>query len=190
MWNPMENGVSEFDVTDGSDILVDIKQLEITVGNHAKCPVCGEGTIRDSSEYDCDQCGKPSMNCDDCGDYLDEDEVLYFNGQPYCHSCYERLFAECEFCNETHIRSEMINISGYGLVCGSCSYNEFTVCDDCIERFMDVFETTNGKSVCSSCLTRNYTRCDSCGGFAPDEEIRQEMCNECYEETTLEEEVG
>lgn len=47
---------------------------------------------------DCVHCGRNhwyyAFNCDECGEYIDPEDVRNDDGKDYCPKCYQRLFED------------------------------------------------------------------------------------------------
>ena len=70
--------------------------------NYTQCDDCGEWVNNDDSyhtyddRYICESCREHYYCCENCGDYVHEDEVRYnqSNGYDYCPDCYD----DCRGC--------------------------------------------------------------------------------------------
>ena len=151
----------------------------INVGTRPICVNCG-GRHRVEDSIDC--CD--AYTCTECGCSLDEDDVIWINGDVYCRDCCHY----CEWCDEYHMGSEYY-VRNFGYVCEHCIDRHFYYCDSCDEyvREDDAYwiECEN-RYVCESCLDHYYSYCENCGEYFPDDDVREYnglmLCNDCYED--------
>lgn len=142
----------------------------IVLGYQPICITCGEyhhnteniSCCQDYSEY----------TCEDCGRMLDEDDVYWVNGDPYCRECVDYCHCCSEYTREetTYIESEDI------YVCESCLEYYYYWCDECEEyhnrdycTWLDVYD----KYVCDDCIEEYYEQCDECGKYYKKEDVKE-----------------
>ena len=117
----------------------------ITVGHDPICIYCG-------CEHDCEEnisCCQGNLRCSDCGEYLDEDEAIYIDGEPYCRDC----VSHCECCESYHRQSEYYIESENIYVCEDCFDEYYDTCTECGDHYRtDDLRHINGNAVCDDCL--------------------------------------
>ncbi len=83
----------------------------ITIGSTPICIECGnEDKYMDSDTINC--CTKINVNdyeCYECGCIVDEDDVRWVDGVPYCYDC----ATYCEYCETYHANRSMTWLSSY-----------------------------------------------------------------------------
>lgn len=163
----------------------------ITVG-HA--PICIECGYTHSNEENINCCSSGSYRCYDCDCRVDEDDVRWVNGDPYCCDC----VSYCDCCGEYHTgESHYVHSSrGYGIyVCGYCRNEHYTYCECCDEyvhnnnaRWIEAEDT----HVCNDCFDSHYFTCEGCGEYFHEDDAYSHdgfrYCEECYNEITAEDE--
>ena len=88
---------------------------EIEVGHDPICPYCGEEHEEDGY-LTCDDCR--AVRCASCGSYVDDDDVIYIDGDPYCRSCVRF----CEYYQE-YTTDDVYDVYRYGNVSESAIIN-------------------------------------------------------------------
>ena len=94
---------------------------DITVGSSPICVKCG---ARHRVESNINHCGN-GYTCEDCGCYIDDSDVIWIDGDPYCSDCAHY----CECCDEYHTGNETY-VRGLGYVCDDC-LDDFHYCECC-----------------------------------------------------------
>lgn len=153
----------------------------MTIGAKPICIECGERHRVEDNINCCDS----GYVCCDCGRRVDEDDIEWFNGDPYCHDC----CSYCDCCEEYHIGNST-EVHGGGHVCDYCRENYFTFCDSCYEYVHEddaTYVECEDRYVCSDCLDDHYFYCDDCGEYFPNDEKNEyddylNLCDGCYNE--------
>lgn len=153
----------------------------ITVGAEPICISCG---CRHDVSENIDHC-YTSLECENCGCDIDEDDAICIDGNYYCRDCCEY----CECCEEYHLRELYYIDSEERYVCEDCLREYYIYCEDC-EEYVNEEDATyidcESRYVCDSCLKKNYFYCDECEEYYPDEQMHthedRQLCNDCYEE--------
>ena len=152
----------------------------MTVGAKPICIKCGERHYIEDNINHCED----RYVCADCGDALDEDDVIWINGEAYCRDCCHY----CEYCQEYH-RDDETYVEGYGYVCDDCLNRHFDYCDCCdnyVLQDYSYYVECEDRYVCDSCIDRYYTRCEDCDEYFPDEYMHSYgdmvLCEDCYNE--------
>lgn len=153
----------------------------IDVGHNPICIKCG-------CEHNCEEnicCCAPYAKCSDCGDELNEDEVIWVDDEPYCRDCVNY----CERCNEYHRQEEYYIQSSGMYVCEDCFNYSYGTCDNCGQNYdLNELSEVDGITLCNDCLDRDYTACNDCGELISNEDIcfyeedELYLCHNCYEE--------
>ena len=132
---------------------------KMKIGRDPICISCGDSHSTENSIV-CRSCNGEATCCE-CGEYLDEDDVIWIDGDPYCRDC----VSWCDYCEEYHIR-ESYYVRNYGYVCEDC-ISEFTYCEECDEYVHngDIVYVNDDVNhpVCTYCYDRNYRECEECG---------------------------
>lgn len=134
----------------------------ITVGHDPICIECG-------NEHDTENCisccSKPSKYyCEECGEPIDDDDVIWINDEPYCHDC----VTWCDECESYFVGEGTTVVNGYGYtitVCDDC-FDSYTYCDCCgayRPSDMIIWIDEECDYVCDDCFSDNYGTCESCG---------------------------
>ena len=152
----------------------------ITVGAAPICISCG---TRHNYAENINHCVNGRYVCEYCGDYIDEDDVIWINGESYCRECCHY----CEYCNEYH-RGNETYVRYYGYVCDDCLENHFSYCERCSTYVMEdniYYVECEDMYVCENCIDEHYTRCEDCNEYFPNDEIfyhgDDALCEECYD---------
>lgn len=82
----------------------DFKDLfGLKIGKYPICPVCGEHYVTREDKYLCNDCIAEYdadedffLKCNCCGGRVYDDEIYWFNEEPYCKHCYNELMRELE----------------------------------------------------------------------------------------------
>lgn len=157
----------------------------ITVGHDPICIECG-------SEHDTEDCisccSRPSeYYCSECGEPIDDDDVIWINDEPYCRDC----VTWCEECKSYFVGEGTTVISRYGYtitVCDDC-LDSYTYCDCCDEYHpseMTYWIDVDCESVCGDCFFDNYGTCESCGEHYKLKDLEDHngnlLCPSCLED--------
>ena len=157
---------------------------DITVGHAPICIECGY-------EHDCEDnisCCHNGVKCAACGEYVDEDDAIYIDGEPYCRDC---VFY-CDDCGEYYVgEGTYVHDSRcYELcVCESCRDEYYECCAECGEYhprdYMNYIES-QGEYVCSDCCDYYYSFCEECGECFRNNNLREHKgkmyCEDCLRE--------
>nr|DAZ83988.1 MAG TPA: Fusion protein of Lmo4 protein-tandem zipper, LIM domain, fusion.3A [Caudoviricetes sp.] len=157
----------------------------ITVGHDPICIECG-------SEHDTEDCisccSRPSeYYCSECGEPIDDDDVIWINDEPYCRDC----VTWCEECKSYFVGEGTNVISRYGYtitVCDDC-LDSYTYCD-CCDKYhpseMTYWIDVDCESVCGDCFFENYGTCESCGEHYKLKDLEDHngnlLCPSCLED--------
>lgn len=122
----------------------DKNHYEIEVGHDPICPYCGEEHEMED-ELCCPDC--KAIHCTSCGCEVDEDDVIYIDGEPYCRDCVNW----CEYYNE-YTTDDVYDVYRYGNVSESAIIDsgEFVEVEDHMPWYSiymyvgDVLETEDG----------------------------------------------
>ena len=117
------------------------------------------------------------ITCAECGCIIDPENAILIDGETYCEDC----AAECSFCGEYHLRSEMTETED-GLVCEYCLDNEYGYCESCEtwQRTINLNWCDEDEYyVCDNCLEEGdaYRRCDRCGDIHRTENLSEVYTN-------------
>ena len=157
----------------------------ITVGHDPICIECGNehdtenciSCCSKSSEYYCEECGEP----------IDDDDVIWINDEPYCHDC----VTWCDECESYFVGEGTTVVNGYGYT--------ITVCDDCLDRYtycdccgeyhpseMTYWIDVDCESVCGDCFSDYYGTCEDCGEYYKLKDLEDHngnlLCPSCLED--------
>lgn len=157
----------------------------ITVGHDPICIECG-------SEHDTEDCisccSKPSeYYCSECGEPIDDDDVIWINDEPYCRDC----VTWCDECESYFVGEGTTVVDGYGYT--------ITVCDDCLDRYtycdccgeyhpseMTYWIDVDCESVCGDCFSDYYGTCEDCGEYYKLKDLEDHngnlLCPSCLED--------
>ena len=156
----------------------------VCIGHSPICIECGhthshENTINCCNGY---------YRCANCGDPIDEEDIRWVDGEPYCCDCADW----CECCQEYH-RGEMYWVEHYGswgaYVCESCYNEHFVTCECCNEIVWQEnaqwVDDADGY-ICDHCYNEMYACCPECGASYPTaimyEHNGEWYCEDCYKE--------
>lgn len=156
----------------------------ITVGHDPICIECGH----EHDTEDCISCcSKPSeYYCEECGEPIDDDDVIWINDRPYCCDC----VTWCDEC-ESYFVGEGTAVIKYGYT--------ITVCDDCLDRYaycdccgeyhpseMTYWIDADCESVCDDCFSDYYGTCEDCGEHYKLKDLEDHngnlLCPSCLED--------
>lgn len=157
----------------------------ITVGHDPICIECG-------NEHDTENCisccSKPNeYYCSECGEPIDDDDVIWINDEPYCRDC----VTWCDECESYFVGEGTTVVNGYGYT--------ITVCDDCLDRYtycdccgeyhpseMTYWIDVDCESVCGDCFSDYYGTCEDCGEYYKLKDLEDHngnlLCPSCLED--------
>lgn len=148
------------------------------VGHDPICIECGE-------EHNCEEninCCTRGVKCYECGEYVDEDDIRYIDGDPYCYNC----VSYCECCGEYYTENSYYIPSEGRYVCECCFDEYYVSCEHCGENVnrTDAYYTQDSDYVCDNCFDRYYASCEDCGEvmlrndmFMHEDDL---LCENCY----------
>ena len=156
----------------------------ITVGHTPICIECGY-------EHDCEDnisCCHHGVKCAACGEFVDEDDAIYIDGEPYCRDC---VFY-CNDCDEYYVGegTYVHNSRGYEIcVCENCRDEYYEYCAECGEYYprecMNYIESQD-EYVCDDCCDYYYSCCEECGEYFRNNNLREHKgkmyCEDCLRE--------
>ena len=149
-------------------------------------PICIECGHR-HGKADIINCCHGQYICCDCGARVDEDDVVWINGDPYCRDC----CYWCDRCEEWHRVESTWIPSEDRYVCEDCLRCWYVQCARCGEyEYQDdvYYIDCEERYVCSSCCSDHYSYCDDCGEYFPSEDTNYyehlTLCDNCYNERT------
>lgn len=159
------------------------------VGHRPICIECGHEHREDDTINCCH--GNGAYQCYECGEWLDEDDAIWVDGDYYCRDCVNY----CSSCEEYHRDYEYyVEDAGWGggYVCENCYENYCCTCEDC----GDAYYTDNmhwienlGITVCESCY-ENYYTCTECGDMHHINNMHSHngdyYCDDCYDNIEIE----
>lgn len=163
----------------------------ITVGHAPICVECGES----HSNAECiNCCSYGERKCSCCGCYVDDYDVRWVDGDPYCEDC----ASYCDCCDEYHTGEStyVYNRHGWGIyVCECCRDEYYRYCESCGEYVHEDnarWIESEDAYVCNSCFEDEYFTCPECGEYFHEDNGYMHdgtyYCEDCYEEITEEEE--
>lgn len=184
-------------------------ERKINIGSYPICPCCGnEHEVEDNLE--CKDCNDDSSRhrCADCGECYDEEDMIYIDGEWYCHDCVDY----CEYHDE-YERGELTYVQDYGYVCDDAlDSGDFIECEQCGNYYYacrrDGITTQDGSWYCCEYCAGDagYVEaydgewydedethcCNECGKIVPDDEWddEMEMCCECAAARQTEENIA
>lgn len=131
------------------------------IGTYGICPVSG-------NEYDeHESITSENAHCSHCGRRIREGHTYYWEGDEYCESCYNELFATCVRCGTVHRVEDMFDTED-GWVCRECLNDEgYVECNWCMTlvRPERAIETGDGDTYCRHCARRHVRSCEKCGRY-------------------------
>ena len=157
---------------------------DITVGHAPICIECGY-------EHDCEDnisCCHNGVKCAACGEYVDEDDAIYIDGEPYCRDC---VFY-CDDCGEYYVgEGTYVHDSRcYEIcVCENCRDEYYEYCAECGEyhpRDCMTYIESQDEYVCDDCCDYYYSCCEECGEYFRNNNLREHKgkmyCEDCLRE--------
>lgn len=173
------------------EVRVDIVHADIGTDT-IPCLTCGD--MRDDGSTDalrCEYCNG-TVYCVACGDSLHEEDVEWYDGDPYCRDCFENRYGYCSACHEARPHEDLYYIEDVGEdVCFSClEYSsDFASCNECGDWHYVSYlvDTKDGRQLCEYCIDRYYTECEHCGEYVPNDDVyitldRSAVCSDCLRE--------
>ena len=168
---------------------IDTAYTAVSVGYTAYCLDCGDN-MHESGSLHCDDCGEGRYSCYGCDDRIDEDDIVWVEGDTYCTDCAHY----CEHCHENFTGDSYTvhNSRGYNMdVCESCAQEDFYYCENCYEYHHsdNTYSTDNG-SYCNDCFHDNFTRCTKCDDDVNNDDIEEVdgeyYCESCADDVRAE----
>lgn len=154
----------------------------ITIGHDPICIKCGrEHDIEDNIN-----CCDPGYVCCDCGERVDEDDVIWIDDQTYCRDC----ITYCTCCDQYVRNEDATYVSTTGeYICNSCLEEHFVACDECgyyVRMEDSVFIPSKNITVCSDCF-EDFVVCQGCGKYYKIDSMHFDdnnnaFCDDCWEE--------
>lgn len=142
--------------------------ITFTIGHDPICIYCGQ---EHSEEESIDCCHEfAAYRCSECGAPINEDDVRWVNGEPYCEEC----TSYCERCNEYYINdecdTEVHMRTRWGRAtecwCDGCVESYAVYCEICDEYHdgddVSYVESENAY-VCDCCFIDQFSTCEDCG---------------------------
>ena len=176
----------------GADVYtVDRHDMRISDRNNSyTCDNCGEScenATRINGSYYCDSCRNDIFSCcDDCGEWVDNDNCHGVGDRNVCDSCIDN-YSSCSDCGEYFENDEMTKLDDGDYVCDYCLKRHYTKCDDCGNYFKyeDCTEVRSGDKICENCL-ENYSCCEVCGDYDKSEDMTETVdgaaCEDCIDQ--------
>lgn len=130
------------------------------VGHKPICITCGsEHSVNGNIS-----CCTSQRECEECGELLDDDDIIWINGNSYCRECCNY----CENCGEYHLGSEYHIEDRNEWVCEYCTTDSgnYFYCDECEEWYTTSQENYIDNEyicLCDECYYERYTECTECG---------------------------
>jgi hypothetical protein len=118
------------------------------------CSNCGDHVNGDDYNEDtglCNSCYQDHWHCERCGEdyYNDDDRYSSEDGDNYCHTCYDKLFARCKSCQSEYRRDDdraSKRDRGVSDYCAECSDDQM-ICDTC----GDMVDNDPVETTCDDC---------------------------------------
>ena len=135
------------------------------------CEHCGERIYEDDVYWcgDYSYCGDCVSFCDECEEWVPNDEIHLVDGNHVCDYCLDNSSSiyRCENCDEYHYDENMIDVDGC-YYCKSCIENneEIKECECCGEYHHEEYmKKVDGEWICDSCINYNdeICECSKCG---------------------------
>ena len=154
----------------------------LTVGSTPICVKCGDRHHFGDTITCCDH---QTYTCTECGCVVDEDDVTFVNGEPYCNDC----VYYCDDCDEYVLETYTVyDAGGERYVCEHCRDNYYTLCSKCHEyvhedcvRYIESVD----KYVCDECLREHFFYCEECEEYHLKAEMHchdgKPVCKSCFD---------
>lgn len=114
-------------------------RIEFSFSGPAVCVECGDvvdySDAIDPSWLQCHNCC-PYVRCEECGDWIHEDDACYLGDGTYCRYCFDEIATSCEICDEAVHIGDVENIH---LVAGETTIATISTCYRCRERINRAF---------------------------------------------------
>lgn len=144
----------------------------VPIGHESYCIVCGESYDISGALHCSDVCENGEewdYVCTDCGSRLNEEDVIWVDGQPYCSDCV--LWCEC--CKEYHRIDDVDyypELDEY--ICDSCRSSDYSQCCCCqgLVHDADTIVSVYDDIYCESCAEGSLTGID--GEYYPNDEVK------------------
>ena len=157
------------------DLCLSSDKTELSFGGYYKCKGTGCYTLNTHGIY----------TCDECGDEVDEEDIVEVHGNYYCTNCAKY----CHGCDEWYDPDEDGEYVDGEWYCEDCLSDRFSYCDCChsytndnVVDFIDEWGDTN--CACEECVDSYCTECDECKKLFYNNCIIKEnggnYCKECY----------
>ena len=116
----------------------------------------------------CHHCGDYGTTCTDCGAFCstdcdDSNAAEWVDGDPYCRSCWRRLFVPCHDCDD-YVPVDNVTVVGGDNICESCFDAYYAICVNCSEPGLvtDMSVDDDGDMYCGACAADVFCRCGRC----------------------------
>lgn len=161
--------------------------------DYQTCYNCGDRTYNYyvvDGEFYCSDCYRDLfVNCVRCGCDVAEDDAIYdYDGNPFCPHCADQYLSQCEDCEEYVYSDTMYAVRDSDdvvkYVCTNCFESNYTLCDECGEYYEDLNEAYDSEgnrcNVCNYCLDTYFVECSCCRKYHHEDNVIDDLCNNCY----------
>ena len=142
-----------------------------------------------TNKWVCHHCGDYGTTCTDCGAFCstdcdDSNAAEWVDGDPYCRSCWRRLFVPCHDCDD-YVPVDSVTVVDGDNICEGCFDAYYAVCVNCSEPGLitDMSVADDGDMYCGACAADVFCRCGRCRKlfFSEDTDSSEgrTMCRQC-----------
>lgn len=156
----------------------------ITVGHDPICIYCGREHMAEENI----SCCVGTVTCTHCGCVIDEEDVNWVNGEPYCEDC----VSYCHIC-ESYFVGEGTETRDSYCVCPECLEDLYVHCDGCGEYVRSgnaSYVESEEACFCNDCLEKDFAICAECGEYHRFNNMvecaERLLCRDCAEENSAE----
>ena len=148
------------------------------IGHDPICVECGEEHSVETSI----NCCSGMYRCAKCGDRINEDDVRWVDGEPYCEDC----VYYCDDCDAWVLETTEVhtnNWRGWHYVCNSCRDEDYEECNDCGQwHYRGDMHWVDRENAyyCPDCTDNHFTYCSECGEYVPEDEATYIASENCY----------
>ena len=120
------------------------------------CEHCGARLHEDDAYWcgDYTYCGDCVTYCEECSEYVPNDEIVKVDGRDICRSCREDSCTRCESCEEWHFDDNLWHTEDGFSYCDDCRHEHTFLCSECGDMFSNNdknYDETTEQFYCDCC---------------------------------------
>ena len=157
---------------------------KIEIGHVAYCISCG-GKQDATRVLDCCDTEDNTLECNDCGASVHEDDAIWIGDYGYCSECANC----CGHCNRDYLNDDVrwIEVGSRGMyICDDCFNDNFVKCHACDKVVKnDEAHDADDNSYCVDCYRERFANCEECDELLEKDKLTETpdghwLCRDCH----------